>query len=69
MKPILSNAMKEMIFEHNLAVTLSLNGINPPIEESSNVERFYEWIKKIKNIHIGSGEKMIEAFRKVALNK
>jgi len=63
-----SHAMKQLIFEHNLTVTLSRNGINPP-EDESNVERFYEWMKMIKNKYIDDQELMIPAIRKISLNQ
>jgi len=63
-----SQVMKQLIFEHNLAVTLSRNGINPP-EDESNVERFYEWMKKIKNKYVDNQELMIPAIRKISLNQ
>jgi len=63
-----SNFTSKLIFEHNLAVTLSRNGINPP-GVNSNVERFYEWMKKIKNNYLYDNERMVEAFRIVSLNQ
>jgi len=63
-----SNFTSKLIFEHNLAVTLSRNGINPP-EVNSNVERFYEWMKMIENKYINDQELMIPAVRKVSLNQ
>ena len=68
MKPITSHAMKQLIFDHNLAVTLSQNGINPPKDES-NVIRFYEWMKRMGNVYIKDTERMTNAFRIVALNQ
>jgi hypothetical protein len=68
MKPIASHAMKQLIFEHNLAVTLSKNVINPPKDES-DVLRFYEWMKKMGNVYIKDTERMVNAFRIVALNQ
>jgi len=63
-----SNFTSKLIFEHNLAVTLSRNGINPP-EVNSNVERFYEWMKRIGNIYLSDRDRMVEAFRIVSLNQ
>lgn len=63
-----SNFTSKLIFEHNLAVTLSRNGINPP-EVNSNVERFYEWMKMIKNNYLHDNERMVNAFRIVSLNQ
>jgi len=68
MSLITSQSMKQLIFEHNLAVTLSRNGINPP-EDESNVERFYEWMKRIKNVYLHDNERMVNAFRIVSLNQ
>lgn len=63
-----SNFTSNLIFEHNLAVTLSRNGINPP-GANSNVERFYEWMKMIENNYLHDNERMVNAFRIVSLNQ
>lgn len=38
------------------------------MKTQSNVERFYEWMESLGNVFIHENERMVNAFRIVALN-
>lgn len=38
------------------------------MKEQSNVERFYKWMKSMNNQFLHNNERMVNAFRIVALN-
>lgn len=38
------------------------------MKEKSNVERFYEWLKKTGNIYLADNEQVTKAFHKITLN-
>jgi hypothetical protein len=61
----MSNFIQTLIFEHNLAVTLQRNGINPP-NRNPNLERFKIWMRdRVKSKFITNEAEMNKAYLKI----
>jgi hypothetical protein len=61
----MSNFTKTLIFEHNLAVILTRNGINPQ-NRNENLERFKIWMHdRVKSKFITNEAEMNKAYLKI----